>query len=315
MKQPLIRSLMLVAFLAAASGSRVWWRHLNEPRFEGRTVSEWFDQYCADGQPGPHRDIYHGPSGRTLLKDGRQVKDPSTEALRALGNDAIPHLIGVLERGGSASERAYVEIFPSLPLSLKSRLPSPVMPGMRREQAALALVALSRFGKPAVPALAARLGQPYSPWSQEAPSVMRALRAIGAGGNEVEPDLRRLAAGGKPGEMTALADALDVRDPVLARLVGDYLPMLAPDRCQTGLGYLERCGPAALPALSAMVGILADPNRESRYLAARALGRIGTNAIAALPALEKAAQDSDTMVETAAKRALREVRTGVMEAP
>jgi HEAT repeat protein len=52
---------------------------------------------------------------------------------------------------------------------------------------------------------------------------------------------------------------------------------------------------------------LADLEKEVRYLTARTLAAIGSNAAAAAPALEAARADPETIVSNAVTRALRKV--------
>ena len=59
---------------------------------------------------------------------------------------------------------------------------------------------------------------------------------------------------------------------------------------------LANIGPAALPALDALIVALKDPDRDVRHNAAIALGHLGPKAAPAVPALIEALQDKDFVV-------------------
>jgi HEAT repeat protein len=71
-----------------------------------------------------------------------------------------------------------------------------------------------------------------------------------------------------------------------------------------GLGTV---GPAASPAVPALVKLLAEGQRRGRLSAAYALGRIGPAAREAVPALKAALSDDDPRVAQNAREALRSI--------
>ena len=73
--------------------------------------------------------------------------------------------------------------------------------------------------------------------------------------------------------------------------------------------FLGKIGPAARSAVPHLAQMLEGRrDREEGYYAAAALGAIGTDAVAALPALEAAARDPDSYVSGAARGALARMK-------
>src|SRR5579863_2526556 len=72
------RMLILVAAILLAAGAWLLFAHSGEPRYEGKTVSYWFQEYCYS-VAGPRTD--DADEGSAL------------PALKALGTNAVPFLV------------------------------------------------------------------------------------------------------------------------------------------------------------------------------------------------------------------------------
>src|SRR5690606_39435433 len=75
------------------------------------------------------------------------------------------------------------------------------------------------------------------------------------------------------------------------------------DVCSSDL--LGRLGTAAIPAVPALTKILKDPSVQARWAAAKSLWAIGPAAAAAVPALIESLGDQSWVVRWSAARALR----------
>ena len=74
---------------------------------------------------------------------------------------------------------------------------------------------------------------------------------------------------------------------------------------------IDVTGPAAAPAVPALIEALKDPYAAVRYRVAFALGAIGPAASAAIPALTEALDDNNDDVAFIAKKALKKIGAAV----
>ena len=82
------------------------------------------------------------------------------------------------------------------------------------------------------------------------------------------------------------------------------LPRMFTDRRGRAALTLGRCGRPAVPGL---IRALSDPDSNVRFYAAQGLGRMGPDAAATIPALEKMLQDEDQSLRRAAEVALTRI--------
>jgi HEAT repeat protein len=80
------------------------------------------------------------------------------------------------------------------------------------------------------------------------------------------------------------------------------------------VGRLEALGPAAAPAVPALIDALGDPDRWVREGAGKALAAVGPGAAAAVPALMKTLSDEDDYVRVRAAQALGAIGPAAKEA-
>ena len=227
------------------------------------------------------------PLSAALRDADAEVRRDAARALSGLGaraSSAGPELQGLLARERDpavrgAASRALVALGgPALAAAPAAPLVGGLLDAARgsgeRDMPDVALVdALAEQGHPAVPQVVAALrdGDAGVRWHAAA-----ALMHLG-----------RQAAG----HAAALRAAMD--DPVWIV------------RNAAGRALEEVCGPDDVPALAQAVG---DPSVETRYHAARALGRQGLDAAPAVPALSAALRDEDWEVRTEAVRPARTAR-------
>ena len=98
------KSLLRVLFLLAVMGAGVFaYAHYpyNEPKYQGRRISAWLDDYAA----GKNTDF--------------------ANAIQEVGTNGIPYVIRRLAQNESAPHLKYREYWPKLPAFAHSILPSP----------------------------------------------------------------------------------------------------------------------------------------------------------------------------------------------
>lgn len=289
-----------------------------EPTYQGRTVSAWFKEFCISRWRLTTRtDISFEPAGPVLINydTGERVDDPALFALRAMGSESVPYLIRTLKRKETVLGKTYRIFYLKLSPGFRQFLPSAGIPRDKyRQYAAEALAGVGTNALPAVPALIQCLGEP-DPDPSLMYSALAALRPLSCKPQDLDPVLRRLSNRGQHWRVVMIVERLQLRGSVAVTALGKTLQdtnsafrdSFFQRKAAT---YLERLGPAAAPAVAELAAALKNPDSEVRYLAARALGEIGTNAIPAIPALQAAAQVGDD-VRYAPERALKKIALAI----
>lgn len=247
-----------------------------EPRWNGRTVSEWLlrlDRYQSGlrqsgGVLGMGSRVSMGPAAaespemqRRRMVEARSEIEFAREALRQMGTNGIPIMGGMLEAMDSNLRREMV--------------------GWVRRQ----------------------------PWIRWQPRLDQEWHRIGGEGfkiirDEAVPDLlSRLKTGNAAGRRNAalLLGEIQTRGPtVIPRLA---MAMRDSDRTvrMFAAQALARWGPGPVET---WIGALSDPEAGIRGIAAEALSRMGRRADSARPHLLKLLADSEVEVQTAAVQAL-----------
>lgn len=247
-----------------------------EPRWNGRTVSEWLlrlDRYQSalrqsGGFMGMGSRVSMGPAAaespemqRRRMVEARSEIEFAREALRQMGTNGIPIMGGMLEAMDSNLRREMV--------------------GWVRRQ----------------------------PWIRWQPRLDQEWHRIGGEGfrivrDEAVPDLlSRLKTGNAAGRRNAalLLGEIQTRGPtVIPRLA---MAMRDSDRTvrMFAAQALARWG---LGPVETWIGALSDPEAGIRGIAAEALSRMGRRADSARPHLLKLLVDSEVEVQTAAVQAL-----------
>lgn len=252
-----------------------------EPRYEGRSVTYWVKRL----------------GGSSVLDFGAaEENERARAALRAIGPAAIPALTAALRQ----ERHWYV-----------------------RKAAAYALGALGVQAREALPALIEALADVDG--DAVAPAAVEAIRMIDPeSATDAAPRLVEIAReqqsdeywrelqrrGTVPAQIPRLAEALSgTRDLAAAPSAPLWVPLLAEclknrreETRQWALKTLRKLGPAAAPAVPALVEALGHSKMQAQ--AAAALGEIGPGAREAVPALRAMLQDRSPSLRSAAAQAL-----------
>src|SRR5947207_12044975 len=125
------KKLLPSAFIGAAIlVFMVLWvrRNSSEPSYKGRPINYWFREYCL---------AWPNASGAPA-----QI----TDAIRAMGSDAVPYLIRELlsTNQDSGIRKKYLRLAEILPLTLQTRLPCSISADRTRDTASEALLYVQR---------------------------------------------------------------------------------------------------------------------------------------------------------------------------
>src|SRR6266568_46547 len=223
--------------------------NLPDPVFNGKPASAWAHKF--------------------MLEESFEAQ----EALRKIGEPAVPFLIPSLHQKNSWFNAAYVKVWPSCPPILKSRLEQPRLSTDVRMRAVVALREMGPKAKPAVAALIERLG--------DKDKTVRLHSAIALG--NIGPDAQLAVPALKP-----------------------FLKEKHTVRVYTAnaLWKIEHNAQEVLPVLEQGVR---EENAPFRWAAAVFLGEMGTAAEPAIPALIKATRAADKDTASCAVQALAEI--------
>ncbi len=294
MKRRLAFVLSVATILICGLVLRWWLRQEPEPKYQGKKLSYWLDQV-------------EGPS-RAPTWDPRVVLDPqATEVVRQIGTNAIPVLLRKMTVPDSSLRRKVGKFVDTPKLYFLRRFLLP--PGFHPGQSIRGFRALGPLAKPAIPELIRRLGDLRT---QEWAFV--SLCALGPGGIEAIK-----------GAWDEIADA-NCRLNIMAkiefygRLAGtnapDFTPVLLQCLTEDPIPPNRASAARALGASTARPDLVVPALAEAlqvkdgllRIATAEALGKFGTNAHAAIPALQQLIQDpreKDPAVPAAAAAALQ----------
>ncbi len=259
----------------------------HEPNYAGRTFTSWF-----------HEDE---------LAPNFFNNAPSTKAICAMGEAAVPCLLACVQQDDAWWQAFYLRGYSRLPQNWQRRLPTPRRPGIRQMIATRLLFELGLPSRAAAPALiraydhASKEYYHLSTWG-----AIDWTRQLTNPPNAVFPGpsfpggdfrfwaLQVLARYGTddPKVIPLLLSALHDPDANMHGLVLAYM------RNNTNLTFaIEHSEPVLLTAL-------ADPNPVVRAPAAEMLGVLVTNHPEVIPPLLKAANDLDATVRVAALESL-----------
>ena len=211
-------------------------RNGSEPGYKGKPLSFWFREYCL---------AWPNASG---------APEPITDAIRAMGSDAVPYLVRELlgTNQDSGIRKWYVRLADSLPLALQRGLPRSISADQRRDKAGDALF----YSKPSAYVLLPLLTNALD--SPDVTQRRRALFVLGGAGN------------GARSAVPYLVAALKDPDTMARSIAAQSLKLLRAE---------------AAPAVPELIEALNDP--RIRWNAAAALGNAGSNGKSALPALNR----------------------------
>lgn len=241
------------------------------------------------------------PGIRMLTVQGTFAADPAGEALRQFGSNGVPYIASYL-RTGAAESQFYIRVLTNLPISLQSRLPSPIERRMRRHAAAKAIAALGEQAESAGPILLAELRRSEVGFQED---LIQALWGIGVEPRLITEVVIELGQKRQYAKMVSIAGRAGWNnEAAVAKLLGEALAEQDPEVRTRALRLLEQAGPHASPALPRITSSVAHEDPETRYLAVRALRAIGTNTPAVGDALRSRLNEDDKLVRGASQRAL-----------
>jgi HEAT repeat protein len=274
-----------------------------EPRYQGRTLSEWLVQVQTNLTPIDREILRSGeerPGGYSSEAQG------PINAVREIGARAVPELLGWIKRPAPLLDEELRVFRRLVPGGAAKSVPA-------RNRADLAVFGFRLLGPRASVAASelARLMKARNVSQQTRESAMAALAELGPAGlvplldafaDPYQPG-RRLAAT-HIGSMHHLGTNAPLAVALLVRLLKEADEQIA-GRAATALGDL-----ALEPALSipGLTNALADPRPFVRVSAISALWHYRLEAQPAIPALTRALTDPKLQVRVAATNALSEIR-------
>lgn len=253
-------------------GAKVWFNRVPDPTYNGKSLSEWFKVYGTLGQPPTYSSVRIVNGRLVRIRASPTVADPSIEAMEKFGSNAVPFLIRRLRH--NRMDRYYENSFTNFPIFLQRRLPNPVQLQQNRLTALDVVTQLGSVANDASPALIELLYQRDS-W---APRITKALRNIRADRALIRELMQRLYEEGRYAEVVRIGFEMGWRDKETATLLGGILASTNTSLHLDTIRLLESGGANAAPATAQIMAALGNPNGEIRYLAARSLEAIGTNA-------------------------------------
>jgi HEAT repeat protein len=244
-----------------------------------------------------------------------------TETFKSVGAEAVPFLIPALRKKDSRLNAAWVKLWPKLPGVFARRFDKPVLARDLRMRAVVLLREMGPPGKGAVPALIERLSDTdgtirlhsaialgdigpdaisavpaLQPFLKDKSHTVRVYTAEAVWNitKQTEPSLTILEEGLKDANASfrwsaavflgEMGPAAKPAIPLLEKTVTDSGKEVESVCIQS----LAEIGPETVPFLT---NLLADPDSAIRISAAVALGKLGSQARAAVPMLEKALND------------------------
>lgn len=273
--------LLVLVLLGSAVGA--------EPEYKGKSIPYWKAQ-ATSKTPKDRKAAVEALSAlgeavavASLLADNEaDVRTAAIQVLRKSGTQAVPQLIAEARKGWPGG--------------------SPSMDG---------LVAI---GDPAVPDLIRQLRD------QEPLVLMGAsltLGRIGPPAKAAIPDLARIGRitgyDSWPGPAIFALAQIDAERKTSVPVVAEAIDSGEAGVRKWARMSLEKIGTKAIPLL---IEILQNPHARGRSGAARALGRLGSEAKSALPALKQALNDQDRNIRFEAKFAIEKIEEhGIRKEP
>jgi HEAT repeat protein len=245
------RAIILVLLgVFVASLTYYFWRP-SEPAYEGKRLSAWMDD----------------------LSGSEEAHNKAAEAIRHIGTNALPTLLGMLSAKDSRFKKTVDELNDWQSILFLN------VPGLKgnRFQAVLALRELGPAAKPAIPQLKQLLDDYYT-----APAATQALGMLG------------------PEGYPPLIQAITNKDAKMRALVASSIGSIKSLRSEES--DME-------PVVVALIARLNDQHHAVRTLAAQSLGQLGQHSSQAVPALIVTLKDSHLFVRLFAIGALGEFGT------
>jgi HEAT repeat protein len=219
-------------------------------------------------QAGP---IYQGRTLRAWSNTPKLTRDEWRTAVRAIGTNAIPLLLEMLEEEDSAVRRSAIRLAQAQHIVPVRLIPADA----RHRQAEDGFKALGEDADSAVPALVQLYEHSHSEWSRNLAASV--LGAMGPAAKAAVPQLVRGATGTNPvlrltslGALCEIHSEPDLVVPIFTNCLADP-DAVARQYAIKGLGLFQKDARQAVPALLALLN---DPDPDVRRCATNALWQI-----------------------------------------
>lgn len=314
-----------------------WWRDRQLPRYQGKTVAEWFGDYRATQKSfslpsgavffttaagvltinGRVQVIYNSgpavPPKGYVFRTGTALPDEkTTQALKAMGADAAVWLGREVRRGDSVVARWYLKILPKLPPSIQKHAPLVEPRDQLRCNAAQALEAMGTGALPAVPLLL----ECFSDGTNSRvvrPFVARVLRSVPFEQERLDQTLRELERKDLYGAVELISE-LSLKTKQAAYILTNALVatnfMGRPLAVSAFYNFQEQAE-TAIPVLTPLF-----TSRDAGLVESvgAVLQRFGEKAAPALPAVLEALKSPDSGIRYEAVRVLEAMGTNALPA-
>jgi HEAT repeat protein len=273
--------LILLALLVATTGK-------SEPEYSGKTLSEWLEAANMEKLEMAQQQILESAFGGEV---GTNSPGPAAQAIRNIGDQALPYLLRRLQARESWLTRAQDRIS-----ELFEFVPASPDPNYVQGLATVGFEILGTNGWPAIPELSVLLSNTNSAM-QAAASMCQlgvpGIRAVRAA--LLDPKVSDTAKAEIVfaltwwnGPMQAEVDQSEII-PIVMGFLDSPVERL---RLWSALYFSEIHGEPAF-VVPQLVGKLDHPDPKTRAYIARALGTYGTNGVAAIPKLEALLKQPD----------------------
>ena len=293
------KRLTIVVLLLAVglAGLLVLNRQSDEPSYQGKSFSYWFRQYCLAwaGASGGPADV--------------------TEALRQMGTNAVPYLVGALlnTNQDSSPRKFYQEFVDRLPSGLQERLPVLVSAQRRRDKAADALF----YTKPPAPVLLPLLTNALqSPDVTARRHALWVLGGVGDGAGAAVPSLVKGLKDQDPHARIIAAQSLKFLGSEVTAAVPDRIDALGdPTTRWNSVSALGNAGPDASPAIPSLRQLMETTTNTWRPSIAAAIYKIDPSQSDAFTMLRNfLKQRDDPRLRAAAIHTLRDLGSAASNA-
>lgn len=307
--------------LCAATALFLCLRTRKEPTWQGKTYSQWFAEFrqakMRHRQTTQSWMMMPGSSKFTLATGYYDdieglLRDPSADALRAMGTNIVPFLVAEIRHEDSGLLKVYRSWYfkPSFPLKRFAPKP-PVSRDEIRGDASLALAALRRDAAAAVPAV-------FQAFATATPMARiqfeESLRRLPFDSIAFDAALQTMVKRGETYPAVSAIARFGVWNPNTARILTNAVFSTNAPTTEAALGQLRYCRRYAALALPALRLALTSSNQQTRWSVASLLEAYGSDAAEALPDLIQASKSDDDEMRYRAVRAIESMGTNALAA-
>lgn len=254
--------------------------------------------------------VGNGQHGPILIYKRQLPREVSIAAIRTLAPHSAEYLINVLKAQESPLRRIYRSLYSAMPLVMKNMLP--LLDDSEREQsdAIAALAELGKAGKPAIPVLVQKIIDPKDNRFMLKSQLLQVLERLQPETATLDQMIYEFCSQTRFTQAQEVLDRFSLRTPAAAAAVVKMLESGEESDRNWACRYVDkRLRSNGKPVVPLLIKDLSSDDKEIRYLSARTLGAIGTNAAEAIPALTKALEDPYPIVQSAAAKSLKAIKS------